>query len=100
MILAHIRYLLIMINILSFVLSGLRYSHGETIDRKILNVREELWKETLPLQMGYRLYLPEGVKSYTSYEVKISYPASVCAMKHLLVFSIFPCETYLNVIDE
>ncbi|KAF7139494.1 hypothetical protein RHSIM_Rhsim07G0145000 [Rhododendron simsii] len=85
MILAHIRYLLILINILSFILSGLPYSHGEMIDRKILNVGEELWKETLPLQMGSRLYLLEGVKSYTSYEVKISYPASIPSRFSLLL---------------
>ncbi|KAG5523270.1 hypothetical protein RHGRI_035184 [Rhododendron griersonianum] len=81
MILAHIRYLLILINILS----GLPYSHGETVDRKILNVGEELWKETLPLQMGSRLYLLEGVKSYTSYEVKISYPTSIPSRFSLLL---------------
>ncbi|KAG5540536.1 hypothetical protein RHGRI_020674 [Rhododendron griersonianum] len=55
------------------------------IDRKILNVGEELWKETLPLQMGSHLYLLEGFKSYTSYEVKISYPASIPSRFSLLL---------------
>ncbi|CAI0441406.1 unnamed protein product [Linum tenue] len=38
----------------------------------------ELWKETLALQGGSRLYELRGLKSNTWYEVKISYPASVC----------------------
>ena len=54
------------------------------IDSKVLNVGKELWKETLPLQTGSRLYQLQGLKSYTWYEVKISYPASVC-MLHLLL---------------
>ncbi|KAG5523272.1 hypothetical protein RHGRI_035184 [Rhododendron griersonianum] len=58
---------------------------GILVDRKILNVGEELWKETLPLQMGSRLYLLEGVKSYTSYEVKISYPTSIPSRFSLLL---------------
>ncbi|KAH7842002.1 hypothetical protein Vadar_000365 [Vaccinium darrowii] len=64
---------------INFILRGLPCSRGETIDRKILKVGEELWKETIPLQMGSRLYQLEGLKSNTSYEVKISYPASVCS---------------------
>ncbi|KAL5541899.1 hypothetical protein UlMin_009609 [Ulmus minor] len=44
---------------------------------KILKVGEELWKETLPLQMGSRLYQLQGLKPHTWYEVKISYPASL-----------------------
>jgi len=85
MILAHIWSLLILINIISFILSGLPCSRGETIDRKILNVGEELWKETIPLQMGSRLYQLEGLKSNTSYEVKISYPASIPSRFSLLL---------------
>lgn len=50
-------------------------------DSKFLNVGEELLRETLPLQMGLRLYQLQGVKPYTWYEVKISYPASVCIFK-------------------
>uniref|UniRef100_A0A5B6Z1U3 Uncharacterized protein n=1 Tax=Davidia involucrata TaxID=16924 RepID=A0A5B6Z1U3_DAVIN len=74
---ACIQNLCILLYILSFVLSGLRFSHGDMIDSKILNVGEELWKETLPLQMGSRLYHLQGLKSHTWYEVKISYPASL-----------------------
>ncbi|CAL5429235.1 unnamed protein product [Camellia sinensis] len=69
--------LLILLNILSFILSGLPYSQGDMIDSKVLNVGEELWKETLPFQMGSRLYQLEGLKSQMWYEVKISYPASI-----------------------
>lgn len=50
-------------------------------DGKVLNVGEELWKETLPLKMGSRLYQLQGLKPDTWYEVKISYPASVCVSK-------------------
>ncbi|XP_038698747.1 uncharacterized protein LOC119996253, partial [Tripterygium wilfordii] len=49
------------------------------IDRKFLNVGEELWKETLPLQSGSHLYQLKGIKPSTWYEVKISYPASIPA---------------------
>ncbi|KAL5582723.1 hypothetical protein UlMin_015165 [Ulmus minor] len=49
----------------------------QLIDSKILKVGEELWKETLPLQMGSRLYQLQGLKPRTWYEVKISYPASL-----------------------
>ncbi|MCL7051780.1 hypothetical protein MKW94_022758 [Papaver nudicaule] len=49
------------------------------IDSKVLKVGEELQHETLPLQMGPRLYRLIGPKSFTSYEVKISYPASIPA---------------------
>ncbi|KAJ9537446.1 hypothetical protein OSB04_030179 [Centaurea solstitialis] len=48
-------------------------------DRNILNVGEELQKETLPLQSGSRVYQLEGLKPSTWYEVKISYPASIPA---------------------
>ncbi|CAL1386371.1 unnamed protein product [Linum trigynum] len=39
----------------------------------------EMWKETLALQGGSRLYELRGLKSNTWYEVKISYPASIPA---------------------
>ncbi|KVH91439.1 uncharacterized protein LOC112529700 isoform X2 [Cynara cardunculus var. scolymus] len=48
-------------------------------DRNILNVGEELQKETLPLQSGSRIYQLEGLRPRTWYEVKISYPASIPA---------------------
>ncbi|PSR89325.1 GATA zinc finger domain-containing protein [Actinidia chinensis var. chinensis] len=85
MILVNIPNLLILLNILSFILSGLPYSHEDTIDGKVLNVGEELWKETLLLQMGSRLYQLEGLKSHTWYEVKISYPASIPSSFSLLL---------------
>lgn len=52
-------------------------AHGITTDNKVLNVGEELWEETLPLKRGSRLYELHGLKPSTSYEVKISYPASI-----------------------
>lgn len=54
------------------------------IDNKVLNVGEELWRETLPLRMGSRLYQLQGLKPNTWYEVKISYPASVCISQLLM----------------
>ncbi|KAI3692647.1 hypothetical protein L6452_32468 [Arctium lappa] len=48
-------------------------------DRNILNVGEELVKETLPLESGSRVYQLEGLRPSTWYEVKISYPASIPA---------------------
>lgn len=50
------------------------------VDVKVLNVGKELKKETLPLQMGHRRYQLHGLKASMWYEVKISYPASVCIM--------------------
>lgn len=49
------------------------------VDHKDLVVGNELFKETLPLQMGSRYYLLQGLKPDTWYEVKISYPASIPA---------------------
>ncbi|KAI3881301.1 hypothetical protein MKX03_005148 [Papaver bracteatum] len=46
---------------------------------KALNVGENLLRETLPFEMGSRLYRLNGLKSSTWYEVKISYPASIPA---------------------
>ncbi|KAF8113679.1 hypothetical protein N665_0046s0030 [Sinapis alba] len=49
-------------------------------DGKTLYAGKELWKETLPLQSGSRVYRLEGLKSNSWYEVKISYPASIPAL--------------------
>lgn len=46
---------------------------------KVLNVGEELQRETLPLKMGHRFYKLHGLKESSWYEVKISYPASIPA---------------------
>ncbi|KAK0607306.1 hypothetical protein LWI29_012919 [Acer saccharum] len=70
---------LIPLCILTFVISSSTLSHGDMVESKFLNVGKELWKETLPLQMGSRLYQLQGLKSYNWYEVKISYPASIPA---------------------
>ncbi|GMN28242.1 hypothetical protein TIFTF001_041137 [Ficus carica] len=45
----------------------------------VLNAGEELQRETLPLRMGSRLYQLQGLKSFTWYEVKISYPSCIPA---------------------
>ncbi|KAK9273846.1 hypothetical protein L1049_018658 [Liquidambar formosana] len=74
-----IHNLLILLYTLGFIISGLPSNHANMVGSKILNVGEELWKETLPLQMGSCLYQLQGLKSYTWYEVKISYPASIPA---------------------
>ncbi|CAN8304584.1 unnamed protein product [Cochlearia groenlandica] len=47
---------------------------------KTLYADKELWKETLPLKSGSRVYRLQGLKSSSWYEVKISYPASIPAM--------------------
>lgn len=49
------------------------------IDDPVLKVEEELWEESMPLRGGSRIYKLEGLKPYSQYEVKISYPASVCS---------------------
>lgn len=54
------------------------------MDTKILLVGKELMKETLPLEMGSCLYQLKGLQSNKWYEVKISYPASVCILPFLL----------------
>ncbi|XP_062087267.1 uncharacterized protein LOC133794096 [Humulus lupulus] len=61
------------------LISGRICNCENTVDNKILKVGEELWRETLSLQSGSRLYQLQGLKSYTWYEVKISYPASIPA---------------------
>uniref|UniRef100_A0A1J3CGB8 Uncharacterized protein n=1 Tax=Noccaea caerulescens TaxID=107243 RepID=A0A1J3CGB8_NOCCA len=55
------------------------YSHERRFDRKTLYAGKELWKETMPLQSGSRVYRLDGLKSNSWYEVKISYPASIPA---------------------
>ncbi|XP_057799846.1 uncharacterized protein LOC131015450 [Salvia miltiorrhiza] len=61
------------------LLSSASYSYGNVMNDKVLRVGEELFKETLPLQSGARLYHLQGLKPQTWYEVKISYPASIPA---------------------
>lgn len=60
-------------------------------DVKTLYAGKELWKETLPLKSGSRVYKLQGLKSNSWYEVKISYPASVCQIFFffLLLYSKF-----------
>ncbi|XP_019246938.1 PREDICTED: uncharacterized protein LOC109226589 isoform X2 [Nicotiana attenuata] len=57
----------------------LTFIHGNTMDVKVLQVGQELMKETLPFQSGSRLYELQGLNSNKWYEVKISYPASIPA---------------------
>ncbi|KAL8171636.1 hypothetical protein V2J09_023440 [Rumex salicifolius] len=52
---------------------------NDRLENRTLIVGEELYKETMPLQMGSRLYQLQGLKPYFWYEVKISYPASIPA---------------------
>ncbi|KAL1219755.1 hypothetical protein V5N11_028744 [Cardamine amara subsp. amara] len=56
------------------------YSHESVFDGKTLYAGKELWKETLTLKSGSRVYKLEGLKSNSWYEVKISYPASIPAL--------------------
>ncbi|KAK2982934.1 hypothetical protein RJ640_006348 [Escallonia rubra] len=65
--------------ILLYILSDLPLNHGHALERRVLDVGKELWKEILPLRMGSCLYQLQGLKSNTWYEVKISYPASIPA---------------------
>ncbi|CAI9259273.1 unnamed protein product [Lactuca saligna] len=60
-----------------FCIILLQTVYGANLD--ILNVGEELQKETLPLQSGSRVYQLQGLKPNHWYEVKISYPASIPA---------------------
>ncbi|XP_073123625.1 uncharacterized protein [Henckelia pumila] len=65
---------------LYFILSCTTSIHGSGVSQKVLHVGEELFREMMPLQNGARLYQLQGLKPYTWYEVKISYPASIpCA---------------------
>ncbi|WMV42450.1 hypothetical protein MTR67_035835 [Solanum verrucosum] len=65
--------------ILILVLNPISFTHGNMMDIKVLQVGQELMKETLPLQSGSRLYELQGLNSNKWYEVKISYPASIPA---------------------
>ncbi|XP_015083455.1 uncharacterized protein LOC107026863 isoform X1 [Solanum pennellii] len=65
--------------ILILVLAPISFTHGYMMDIKVLQVGQELMKETLPLQSGSRLYELQGLNSNKWYEVKISYPASIPA---------------------
>ncbi|KNA12269.1 hypothetical protein SOVF_127410 [Spinacia oleracea] len=73
-----------MVWILNFIVFSLlcfsTLTSGNGVDQKVLMVGNELFKETLPFQMGSRYYLLQGLKPDTWYEVKISYPASIPAM--------------------
>lgn len=60
------------------------------MDVKVLQVGQELMKETLPLQSGSRLYELQGLNSNKWYEVKISYPASVCTFAFLPTSFVYP----------
>ncbi|XP_031115032.1 uncharacterized protein LOC116019085 isoform X2 [Ipomoea triloba] len=79
MLCSHRKDVLFLIYIINFSLIGPAPSHGSKHETKVLNVGEELQKETIPLQSGSRLYHLQGLKSHTWYEVKISYPASIPA---------------------
>ncbi|XP_038973252.1 uncharacterized protein LOC103712064 isoform X2 [Phoenix dactylifera] len=48
-------------------------------DIKALTVGDEIKEESLPLNMGQRIYELQGLKESAWYEVKISYPASIPA---------------------
>lgn len=71
--------MLILLYVLSIIINSPTSSQSDMVHSKALNVGEELWRETLPLQMGSRMYKLQGLKPYTWYEVKISYPASIPA---------------------
>ncbi|XP_026399989.1 uncharacterized protein LOC113295876 isoform X1 [Papaver somniferum] len=72
-------YNVILLYVCGFVIGAVSLDQEKMADSKVLNVGEELLRETLPLQMGSRLYRLNGLKSSTWYEVKISYPASIPA---------------------
>ncbi|KAK4279911.1 hypothetical protein QN277_011611 [Acacia crassicarpa] len=52
---------------------------GNVDENKILRAGKELWRESMPLNGGSRLYQLRDLKPQTWYEVKISYPASIPA---------------------
>ncbi|KAF8023231.1 hypothetical protein BT93_F0669 [Corymbia citriodora subsp. variegata] len=74
--LAKLCSLVVLLCALSFVGNRACYAFENMVEKTVLKVGEERWKESLPLQGGSRLYKLEGLKPYTFYEVKISYPAS------------------------
>ena len=86
--LSHLLLVLCIVGFSRSINSSPGFGNGGGDDRKVLIVGEELWKQTIPLQLGSRVYELQGLKSHTWYEVKISYPASVCifSCSFLLVF--------------
>ncbi|KAI3887120.1 hypothetical protein MKX03_008060, partial [Papaver bracteatum] len=72
-------FVILLLYICASVVGAVSLDQENMVDSKVLNVGEELLRETLPLQMGSRLYRLNGLKSSTWYEVKISYPASIPA---------------------
>jgi len=75
----YVRNMLILLYVLCIIINNPTSSQSDMVHSKALNVGEELQGETLPLQMGSVLYKLQGLKPYTWYEVKISYPASIPA---------------------
>ncbi|KAI3917627.1 hypothetical protein MKW98_021389 [Papaver atlanticum] len=70
-------FVILLLYICASVIGAVSLDQENMVDSKVLNVGEELLSETLPLQMGSRLYRLNELKSSTWYEVKISYPASI-----------------------
>ncbi|XP_026662377.2 uncharacterized protein LOC103712064 isoform X4 [Phoenix dactylifera] len=58
---------------------GSSLCHRLGADIKALTVGDEIKEESLPLNMGQRIYELQGLKESAWYEVKISYPASIPA---------------------
>ncbi|XP_048437011.1 uncharacterized protein LOC103957883 isoform X1 [Pyrus x bretschneideri] len=75
----RIHNLFISLCIICIIICCSNSSKANGTDIKVLKVGEELWRETLPLHSGSCLYRLHGLKPYTWYEVKISYPASIPA---------------------
>ncbi|KAL5539982.1 hypothetical protein UlMin_042536 [Ulmus minor] len=63
--------LLIPLYIFYTLITGPTLSFGTKIDNKILKVGEELWKETLPLQIGSCLYQLQGLKPHTCFSLQL-----------------------------
>lgn len=72
-----LRSYILLLYIVSFIFSNVVNCLDNKTGIKLLNVGEELLKETLPLQRGSCVYQLEGLKPNMWYEVKISYPASI-----------------------
>ncbi|KGN60308.1 uncharacterized protein LOC101222383 isoform X1 [Cucumis sativus] len=72
-------FIFVLIHVLVIIMKWPTFCLSSMVESKILNVGEELWRETLPLQMGSRLYHLQGLKPDMWYEVKISYPGSIPA---------------------
>ncbi|XP_022936341.1 uncharacterized protein LOC111442991 [Cucurbita moschata] len=73
------RFPFVLFHVLVIIMKWPSFCLSSMVDSKNLNVGEELWRETLPLQMGSRLYHLQGLKPDMWYEVKISYPGSMPA---------------------